>query len=59
MTLTPIEETRLMIKGQISELDKSQQETVAEIKLYLQKKYNQNKAEFILALALFQCESDL
>lgn len=59
MGLTPIEETRLMIKGQISELDKSQQEKVAEIKLYLHEKYTQNKAEFILALALFQCESDL
>lgn len=59
MGLTPIEETRLMIKEQISELDKSQQETVAEIKLYLQEKCSRNKAEFILALALFQCESDL
>ena len=59
MGLTPIEETRLMVKGQISELDKSQQETVAEIKLYLQEKCYRNKVEFILALALFQCESDL
>lgn len=59
MGLTPIEETRLMIKGQISELDKSQQEKVAEIKLYLHEKFNRNKAEFILALALFQCESNV
>ncbi|MFQ0992930.1 hypothetical protein [Gilliamella apicola] len=59
MTLTPIEETRLMIKGQISELDKSQQEKVSEIKLYLHEKYSKNAVEFILALALFQIENGL
>lgn len=58
MTLTP-EETRLMIKGQISELDKSQQEKVAEIKLYLHEKYSKNPVEFMLALALFQIENGL
>lgn len=59
MTLTPIEETRLMIKGQISELDKSQQEKVAEIKLYLHEKYSKNAVECMLALALFQIENGL
>ena len=57
MALT--EETRLMIKGQISELDKSQQEKVAEIKLYLHEKYSKNAFECMLALALFQIESGL
>lgn len=59
MGLTPIEETRLMIKGQISELDKSQQEEVAAIKLCLHEKYSKNAVEFMLALALFQIENSL
>lgn len=49
-----------MLKGGISELDKSQQEKIAEIKLYLKdlsEKYNKNLNEFMIAIALFQCES--
>lgn len=55
-----LEKHRLMLKGGISELDKSQQEKIAEIKLYLKdlsEKYNKNLNEFMIAIALFQCES--
>jgi len=60
MGLTPIEETRLMLKGGISELDKSQQEKIAEITLCLKnlsEKYSESTAEFMIAIALFQIES--
>lgn len=57
--MNEIERNRLMLLGGISELDKSQQEKIIEIKLFLhdlRKKYGKNSMEFLLAVGLFQCE---
>lgn len=57
--MSEIERDRLMLLGGISELDKSQQEKIIEIKLFLhdlRQKYGKNPVEFLLAVGLFQCE---
>lgn len=57
MSRLTIEETILMIKNKISELDISGQEKISRINLFFYEQFKKNPNEFVLALKLFQCEN--
>lgn len=59
MTKLTIEEKILMIKGKISELPPSSQETVWAINSYIYNLFRNHPLEFTYALLLLQCEQDV